>query len=277
VLILTKLHQIWPMWCDQLLLDYLAQFHTLPSLWTVLRKHEHSFSQPTKPALPVNMLHDLARASAAAHLSYGPRAPGEPEWRIQAAYEAVREGSAGLAALLLKDEPDYLAALPAPDEYDNYHPVTYLHALHAVSTSKGTYLCWRCGEQGHRFDQCKHPPSREERDRLPRHLWPRPQRKAPSQAPQPDSAALCLQLAALTKEINALKARLNGALGTLMQLAATPLQGSAQVWCAPVGADTPSGLRAVAQDEDFTWFAPIGAPDAQIEDAFAHWPGRRPP
>jgi hypothetical protein len=34
---------------------------------------------------------------------------------------------------------------------------------------------------------------------------------------------------------------------------------------------------AKAQDEDFTWFAPIGAPDGQIEDAFAQWPGRKPP
>ena len=65
----------------------------------------------------------------------------------------------------------------------------------------------------------------------------------------------------------------------LLQLAAAPpsdaTDGVARVCCAPRGGSAPAGHHHVAQDDTFDWFAPAGASDEAINQAFQQWPGSR--
>jgi hypothetical protein len=69
-----------------------------------------------------------------------------------------------------------------------------------------------------------------------------------------------------------------GAMGApVLQLAVAPTIDAtndvARVCCAPRGGTAPAGHRHVAQDDTFNWFAPAGASDEAINQAFQRWPG----
>jgi hypothetical protein len=63
----------------------------------------------------------------------------------------------------------------------------------------------------------------------------------------------------------------------LLQLAVSPppeaTNGVARVCCAPRGGSAPAGHRHEAQDDTSDWFAPAGASDEAINQAFQQWPG----
>jgi len=138
--------------------------------------------------------------------------------------------------------------------------------------------------------------SAEEKVGFHRSLWPKvqPVRTSARSAVMPTppvlqlsnpDATLGAQVGAMRQDIDLLQASVMQlispsavAVGApLLQLAVAPPpeapDGVARVCCAPRGGSAPAGHRHVAQDDTFDWFAPAGASDEAINQAFQQWPG----
>ena len=305
--ILVKLREVCPSWAEERIIANPANCGTLADVWVLLAKHEPKTAAATPASRArLNMISDFARDPRSFEEFYGRRLPEDEYWRLQAAYSAVDAGDVDMARLLLRDDEDLLGVLPLhnADVADKGPRQTALFALsHAAMASNGRPItCWRCGdkENPHRLCDCPAPMSAEEKAGAHRSLWPRVQpvrttiRAGPRPAVLPTPPVLQLsypdanlgaQVGAMRQDIDRLQASIMqlvapaaGAMGApLLQLAVPPTVDAtndvARVCCAPRGGTAPAGHRHVAQDDTFDWFAPAGASDEAINQAFQQWPG----
>jgi len=305
--ILVKIRQVCPQWVEERIIANPDDCGTLADVWALLAKHEPRTTTTAPPprAGPLNMLADFARDPRGFQDFYGPRLPEQDYWRLQAAYSAVDAGDVDMARLLLHDDEDLLGILPLRNEdvADNEPRQTALFALsHALASNGRPITCWRCGdkENPHRLCDCPAPMSAEEKAGAHRSLWPKvqPVRAAFRAGPRPailptppvhqlsvPDANLGAQMVAMRQDFDRFQAVIMqlvspaaAAMGApVLQLAVAPTPAStndvARVCCAPRGGSAPAGHRHVAQDETFDWFAPAGASDEAINQAFQQWPG----